>query len=286
MSNSASRKGGATLFFTTFTRVRLPTTSSPSLMARDAPHVEAHRGVELERVAAGGGLGVAEHHADLHADLVDEDDGGARLRDRARELAQRLAHQPRLQAHVRVAHLALDLGPRHQRRHRVDDDQVDRARAHQHVGDLERLLAGVGLGDQQVVDAARRAGARSRRRARARRRRRPPRRPRAAPRRRRAAPAWSCRSTPGRRSRPRGRAGSRRCRARGRGSASRCEKVSISRSMASSLIVRIAPLPNCFSIDETASSIAFSLVGLRRASTAVWCSFAMSSVPPMIWFQG
>jgi len=33
MSNSTSLKGGATLFFTTFTRVRLPITCSPSLMA-------------------------------------------------------------------------------------------------------------------------------------------------------------------------------------------------------------------------------------------------------------
>ena len=32
MSNSACRKGGATLFLTTFTRVREPTTSAPSLM--------------------------------------------------------------------------------------------------------------------------------------------------------------------------------------------------------------------------------------------------------------
>ena len=32
MSNSAWRNGGATLFFTTLTRVRLPTTSTPSLM--------------------------------------------------------------------------------------------------------------------------------------------------------------------------------------------------------------------------------------------------------------
>src|SRR6185369_4873545 len=36
----------------------------------DAADVETDRRVELERVAAGGGLGVAEHHADLHADLV------------------------------------------------------------------------------------------------------------------------------------------------------------------------------------------------------------------------
>src|SRR5690606_13323977 len=40
----------------------------------DAADVEAHRRVELQRVAAGGGFGVAEHDADLHADLVDEDD--------------------------------------------------------------------------------------------------------------------------------------------------------------------------------------------------------------------
>ncbi len=33
MSNSICLKGGATLFFTTFTRVWLPTTSSRSLMA-------------------------------------------------------------------------------------------------------------------------------------------------------------------------------------------------------------------------------------------------------------
>src|ERR1700730_2471025 len=36
----------------------------------DAADVQTHRGVELQRVATGGGLRVAEHHADLHADLV------------------------------------------------------------------------------------------------------------------------------------------------------------------------------------------------------------------------
>src|SRR5215470_14722019 len=73
----------------------------------DAADVEAHRGVELERVATRGGLGVAEHHADLHADLVDEDDDGPRLGDGPGELAQRLRHQARLQPHLRVAHVAL-----------------------------------------------------------------------------------------------------------------------------------------------------------------------------------
>ena len=53
---------------------------------------------------------------------------------------------------MRVAHLAFDLGAGHERGHRVDDDHVERAGADEHVGDLERLLTGVGLGDVEVVD--------------------------------------------------------------------------------------------------------------------------------------
>ena len=68
------------------------------------------------------------------------------------ELAHRLGHQPRLQADVRVAHLALDLGAGHQRCDRVDHDERQRTGAHQHVGDLERLLAGVGLAHEELVD--------------------------------------------------------------------------------------------------------------------------------------
>ena len=74
--------------------------------------------------------------------------GGA---EGAGDLAQRLGHQAGLEADVAVAHLALDLGAGHQRRDRVDDDDVERAGADQHVGDLERLLTGVGLGDEQRV---------------------------------------------------------------------------------------------------------------------------------------
>ena len=68
------------------------------------------------------------------------------------ELAQRLAHQPGLQADVRVAHLALDLGLRRQRGDRVDRDDGERAGADEQLADLERLLARVGLGDEQLVD--------------------------------------------------------------------------------------------------------------------------------------
>ena len=51
-----------------------------------------------------------------------------------------------------VAHLALDLGPWGQRRHGVDDDDVEGTGAHEHVGDLECLLSRVRLGDEQLVD--------------------------------------------------------------------------------------------------------------------------------------
>ena len=68
------------------------------------------------------------------------------------ELAQRLGHEPGLEADVGVAHVALDLGPGREGGHRVDDDDVEGTGAHQHVGDLERLLARVGLGDEQLVD--------------------------------------------------------------------------------------------------------------------------------------
>src|SRR4051794_21078436 len=117
----------------------------------DAADVEADRRVELQRAATGGHLGRAVDDADLLAQLVDEDRGGAGVVQRTGDLAQRLAHQPGLQADVAVTHLALDLGPRYERGDRVDDDDVERTGTDEHVGDLERLLTGVGLADQQRV---------------------------------------------------------------------------------------------------------------------------------------
>ena len=118
----------------------------------DAADVEPDGGVELERLAAGGDLRVAEHDADLLAQLVGEGADRARAAQAAVELAQRLAHEPRLQADEAVAHLALDLGLGRERGDGVDGDDVEGAAAHQHLGDLERLLAVVRLRDQQVVD--------------------------------------------------------------------------------------------------------------------------------------
>ena len=56
-----------------------------------------------------------------------------------------------MQAHKTVTHLALDLRPGHQRRHGVHHHYVDRAAADQGLGDLQRLLAGVRLGDKHIL---------------------------------------------------------------------------------------------------------------------------------------
>ena len=50
-----------------------------------------------------------------------------------------------------VAHLAFELGARHQRRHAVDHQHVDGGGSDQRVGDLECLLPGIRLGNQQLV---------------------------------------------------------------------------------------------------------------------------------------
>ncbi len=74
------------------------------------------------------------------------------LEMRAGELAQGLAHEPGLQADVAVAHFAFDFRPRDQGGHRVDDDHVDGVGADEQFADFQRLLAGIGLGDQQIVE--------------------------------------------------------------------------------------------------------------------------------------
>ncbi len=116
-----------------------------------AADIEAHGGVEFQRIAAGGGFRTAEHHADLHADLVDEDDQGIGAVDGTGQFTQGLRHQARLQAWQRVAHVAFDLGAWRQCGHGVDDDQVDAARTHEGVADFQCLLARVRLRDQQFV---------------------------------------------------------------------------------------------------------------------------------------
>ncbi len=72
-----------------------------------------------------------------------DDDGG--------KLAEGLGHEPRLEPHVGIAHVTLDLRLGNQGRHRVDDQNIDGAATHQRLGDFQCLLSRIGLGNQEVV---------------------------------------------------------------------------------------------------------------------------------------
>ena len=114
--------------------------------------VQSDAAVELECPASRGGLRISEHDANLHPDLIDEDDGAFRLGHDTCELPQGLRHEPGLESHMAVAHLALDLRPRDQSGNGVYHYHVNRVAAHQHLGYLQRLLSIRGLGDQEVID--------------------------------------------------------------------------------------------------------------------------------------
>ena len=118
----------------------------------DPPDVHTNGRIKLQRVTARCRFRIAEHHADFHTDLVNKDNQRIGAGNRRRQLAQRLAHQPRLQPHMRVAHFAFQFRLRHQRRHRVDHHHVNRSGAHQRIGDFQRLFARIRLRNQEVVN--------------------------------------------------------------------------------------------------------------------------------------
>jgi hypothetical protein len=94
----------------------------------DAADVQAHRGVELERVAAGGGLRAAEHHADLHADLVDEDH--QQLERLMLPVSLRSAWDIRRACRPTcMSPISPSISALGQRRHRVDHHHIDRIRS-------------------------------------------------------------------------------------------------------------------------------------------------------------
>jgi len=151
MSNSTTLRAARLCFLTTFTRVWLPR-HLPFLDLADAPDIETDRRIEFEGIAAGGGFGAAEHHADLHANLIDEDDEGVGAGDRGGEFTQGLAHQAGMEAHCGCRPSRLRVRRAGERGHGVHHQHVDRGGAHQGVANFQGLLAGVGLRDQKVVE--------------------------------------------------------------------------------------------------------------------------------------
>ena len=130
----------------------MPIVLSPSFSVLTRRTSTRHERVELEGPAARRRFGAAEHHADLLADLVDEDHRGARFGDGPGELPHGLAHHAGLQADVRIADFAIELRLGHEGRHRVDHDDVDRVGFDQHLGDLQALFPVGRLADEQVFE--------------------------------------------------------------------------------------------------------------------------------------
>lgn len=122
------------------------------LERRDATDVKAYGRIELECIAAGSRLGIAEHDADFLAQLVDEDAGGVRLADIRRELAERLAHETCLKTDAVVTHIAFDFSLRREGGHRVNDYDIYSRGTDELVGYFECLLAIIRLGYEELIN--------------------------------------------------------------------------------------------------------------------------------------
>ncbi len=118
----------------------------------NAANIEPYGRIELEGVPTRRGLRAAEHDTDLHANLVDKNHHAVGALDATGDLPQCLRHQAGLQTNVLVAHLTINFRFGRERGNGVHHNEVYGTRAHQHVDDFERLLSGVGLRHQQVVE--------------------------------------------------------------------------------------------------------------------------------------
>ena len=76
---------------------------------------------------------------------------GARFRDDSGELPQSLGHQPRLQTHLRIAHIAFEFGLGHERGDRIHHNDVHGVGTNQLLRDFEGLFAIVRLRNEQVI---------------------------------------------------------------------------------------------------------------------------------------
>ena len=119
---------------------------------RNFAHIDTDAGIELQGISTSGCLRISEHHANLLAQLVDEDARSVGLVDGARELAQCLAHQSGMQTDLVIAHIALNLCLRSECGYGVNHDDVHSARTDELVCDLQCLLTIVWLADEKIVD--------------------------------------------------------------------------------------------------------------------------------------
>src|SRR5215203_5585317 len=118
----------------------------------DAPDVQTHAGIELQRPPSRRRLGRAEHNPYLLPQLVDENGRSPGAAEGPRELPQSLAHEAGLKSHMRVSHLSLDLSPGYEGRHRVYGHDVEGTGADEGIRYLQGLFAVIRLGKVEVLE--------------------------------------------------------------------------------------------------------------------------------------
>ena len=113
--------------------------------------IQSHRGVKLQGITTGGGFRVAKHYTNFHTNLVNKDNQAVGGFNITCQLAQRLGHQSSLQTYMMITHLALNFCTWCQCRHRVHNQYITGTGSNQHIGHLQRLFTGIGLGYHQIV---------------------------------------------------------------------------------------------------------------------------------------
>ena len=115
-------------------------------------NIDSHTRVKLQCFTARRRFRATEHHTHFLTQLVSENTSRLSLIQNRRQLPQRLTHQPRLHAHRGHAHVALQLGLGHERRHGVHHDHVQGIGARQGFANGQGLLAAIRLRHQQVIE--------------------------------------------------------------------------------------------------------------------------------------
>ena len=123
----------------------------PFLDIANFTHINANRSVKFESLTTSGDFRIAKHDTNFVAKLIGKDDDAFALGDGPGNLAKSLTHEPSLHPHGSIPHLTLYLGLGNQSGHRVNDDDIDTARADKCLGDFQSLFAVVRLREEKAV---------------------------------------------------------------------------------------------------------------------------------------
>ncbi len=116
-----------------------------------AANIKPDRCIKFQCIATGRGFRISKNNADFGTNLVDENHTCHGLADGSGQFSQGLGHEPGLKPHVGIPHVAFDFRTGNQRRHRVDDHDINGSASHQHIGDFKGLLPGIGLRNQHFI---------------------------------------------------------------------------------------------------------------------------------------